>query len=249
MAFYTSILKHLFITNTEYLNLKSASQFHSKIASNFDALYTSSPAFQERFQVWSEVLNQYIPKNSRVLDLGCGSGVFSFYLAQEKNCEVIGIDGAENMIRLCEERREHLGLEQVRFLQAELPLSANTLIEPFDAIISSSVLEYIDDLPAVFHNIDVRLRKGGILVVSFPNRHSMYRRMEKWAYRLLGKPAYYQYVRHVITPQQLDEMLEKYDFRLKHVQYYASSGKFMRMLRALLPEKFATNLFVSVYEK
>ena len=229
--------------------LQSASQFHSQIASNFDALYTSSPAFQERYHIWREILNQYIAEESRVLDLGCGSGIFSFYLAQEKGCQVTGIDGAENMIRLCEERRAPLELPGVHFLQAELPLPETTLQETFDAVISSSVLEYIDDISSVFNNIDARLQKGGILIVSFPNRHSVYRWVEKWAYRLLGKPAYYQYVRHVITPKQLDEMLEKYDFRLKHLQYYASSGIFMRMLRALLPAKYATNLFVSVYEK
>ncbi len=140
-----------------------------------------------------------IPKG-QVLDLGCGSGIFSFYLAENKSCQVTGVDGAENMIGLCNQRRDALGLDQVKFLKAEIPLSPDTVDGHFDAVISSSVLEYIDDLEAVVRDINTRLGQGGILIVSFPNRDSVYRRMEKWSYRLLGKPAYYQYVRHVITP-------------------------------------------------
>jgi 2-polyprenyl-6-hydroxyphenyl methylase/3-demethylubiquinone-9 3-methyltransferase len=227
----------------------SAAQFHSQIASDFDALYASSPAFLERYKVWAALLDQFITPGSRVLDLGCGSGIFSFYLAKNKSCQVLGVDGAENMIGLCNQRRDTLGLNQARFLKADIPLSDNTLPERFDAVISSSVLEYIDDLPAVLRDIDARLGSGGVLILSFPNKSSVYRWMEKWSYRLLGKPAYYQYVRHVITPGELNHMLAAFGFQLKHTQYYAASGSIMRVLRALLPAKYATNLFVNVYAK
>ena len=226
--------------------MPTAAQFHSQIAQNFDALYSNSPAFQERFNVWTKILDKHIPEKSKVLDLGCGSGVFSFYLAMQKHCPVTGIDGAENMIRMCEARRKSLELEQARFIQADIPLSNDLLPERFDAVISSSVLEYIDDLGAVLKDIDGRLEKGGVFIVSFPNKNSVYRWAEKWSYRLFGKPAYYQYVRHVITPEDLGQMLSRYHFQLTHTQYYATTGKVMRLLRALLPAKYATNLFVSV---
>lgn len=228
---------------------QTAAQFHSQIASDFDALYASSPAFRERYEVWTSLLDQYIVPKGKVLDLGCGSGIFSFYLAENKSCQVTGVDGAENMIGLCNQRRDALGLDQVRFLKADIPLSPDTVDGHFDAVISSSVLEYIDDLEAVVRDINNRLGQGGILIVSFPNKDSVYRRMEKWSYRLLGKPAYYQYVRHVITPGELDGLLAGFGFKPMHIRYYASTGTIMRLLRALLPVKYATNLFVSVYTK
>ncbi len=229
--------------------LHTAAQFHSQIASDFDALYSTSPAFRERYNVWTSLLDKYIVPGAHILDLGCGSGIFSFYLAENKSCQVTGVDGAENMIGLCNQRRDALGLDQVKFLKAEIPLSPDTVDGHFDAVISSSVLEYIDDLEAVVRDINTRLGQGSILIVSFPNRDSVYRRMEKWSYRLLGKPAYYQYVRHVITPGELDGLLAGFGFKPKHTRYYASTGTIMRLLRALLPVKYATNLFVSVYTK
>lgn len=227
--------------------MSSPSEFHSQIATDFDDLYQKSPDFIQRYEVWTQLLTTHIPEGARVLDLGCGSGVFSFFLAA-RGCSVLGIDGAANMIALCEQRRLAAGLDRVSFQQAELPLPAAYLPEAsFDAVISSSVLEYIDDLPAIWQNIDRALKPGGVLIVSFPNRSSWYRQLESWLYKLTGKPAYFRYVKHVITVETLDRHLPAYR-RLAAV-YYANRSRRMQLFKALLPIRMASNLFAGVYQK
>lgn len=227
---------------------QTASQFHSTIASDFDALYQSSPVFRERYAVWTKLIDQYIDADNRVLDLGCGSGVFSFYAAA-KGCRVTGIDGAENMVALCEERRQNLGLEQLNFLRIEIPFDAGILSEKFDAVISSSVLEYVADIKGAVQNVSDLIQDNGLFIVSMPNRHSVYRFIERWSFRLTGRPAYYRFVRHVVTAEEMDCLLQPFGFKRIDIRYYAAAGGFMRFLKVLFPHRNATNLFVCVYRK
>jgi 2-polyprenyl-3-methyl-5-hydroxy-6-metoxy-1,4-benzoquinol methylase len=235
--------------NSEKDRSMSASQFHSNIAQDFDALYQNSPAFQERYQVWIQLLDLHVSAKARMLDLGCGSGIFSIYIAQKGNA-VTGIDGAANMIQLCQQRQSKLGIHHCTFQQLEMPFEQpEQLGQPFDALISSSVLEYIPDLDLMLAQINQCLAPNGTLILSFPNSKSIYRKFERWCYILTRKPAYYQYVHHVITPEALAQKLEKYNILPISTQYYASAGFVMRMLRLVFPKHRSSNLFVTVFRK
>lgn len=229
--------------------MSTPSEFHSQIAISFDDLYQKSPDFKQRYEVWTRILPQYIPAGVRVLDMGCGSGVFSLFLAK-KGHPVLGIDGAEQMIALCNTRSVQAGLQNVIFQRAELPLPAGYLPEAgFGAVISSSVLEYIEDLPGVLQNVDQALAKDGFFIVSFPNRSSWYRKLERLLFSLTGKPKYYQYVHNVLTVEALDELLAARNYTRLHVEYYANNSKVSKLLSSFLPLKRAANLFVGVYRK
>lgn len=223
---------------------QTATTFHHHIAANFADKYRTHPAFRERYAVWTALLDECIPPGSRVADWGCGSGVFSFYMAQ-KGCSVTGIDGAENMVALCQAEQQKQGLDNLTFYCKNLPLDSQFLLNQQDAIISSSVLEYVDDLPSLLQNVRDRLTRGGIFIASMPNQSSVYRQLERIVFRLTGRPAYYRFVRHVISEAAFAEQLATYGFRLKTTRYYAGN----RWLRTVLPERFSCNLFVSVFEK
>lgn len=223
---------------------QTATTFHHHIAANFADKYRTHPAFHERYAVWTALLDEYIAPGQRVLDLGCGSGVFSFYLAQ-KGCVVTGLDGAENMVALCRAEQQKLGLNNLNFYCQNLPLESQNLVDQQDAIISSSVLEYVDDLSAVLQNVSDLLPPGGIFIASMPNRSSAYRWLERVVFRLTGRPAYYRFVRHVVTEAAFTQQVVAYGFRLKTTRYYAGN----RWLRAILPKRMSDNLFVSVFEK
>src|SRR5262245_32401969 len=94
--------------------LSDAVNWFSEHAEAFHGLYTDQPQFVERLQVWHDVLDRYARPGALALDMGCGSGIFSFYLA-EKGCRVVGIDGAADMVALCERQRADRGLEHVTF--------------------------------------------------------------------------------------------------------------------------------------
>lgn len=237
--------KSYFSTNkTNKTMSANAYTFHSDIAESFDALYNTSPSFKERFAVWTNLLDRYIPNNARVLDLGCGSGIFGFYLAP-KVLDVIGVDGSDKMIDMAEAKKKQSGISNVRFLQAEIPLSPAVETGMLDAIISSSVLEYVLPLDETLQDCSRRLVSGGYLIVSMPNWKCWYRKLEKIIFALSGKPAYYRFVQHVVHPDQFNRKVESLGFQCIETQFYAKTS----FLGKLLPASAASNLFVSVYKK
>lgn len=97
-----------------------------------------------------------------VLDLGCGTGRHSLWLASA-GATVTGVDFSEGML---EEARAKPGAEAVRFLahdlQQPLPLAAGS----FDLVVSGLVLEHLAALDAFFAEARRVLRPGGRAVVS-----------------------------------------------------------------------------------
>lgn len=97
-----------------------------------------------------------------VLDLGCGTGRHSLWLASA-GATVTGVDFSEGML---EEARAKPGAEAVRFLahdlQQPLPFAAGS----FDMVVSGLVLEHLGALGAFFAEARRVLRPGGRAVVS-----------------------------------------------------------------------------------
>ena len=87
----------------------------------------------------------YIGQGTYVLDVGCGIGATPIYLARKYGCRVVGVDLVERMIGRSNERLRGTGLEdrgEFRVADAQdLPFGDGT----FDAVISESVLAFIDD--------------------------------------------------------------------------------------------------------
>ena len=224
----------------------NAVDFHSDIAQAFGDRYQQSADFKERFQVWTRLLDQYAQPGQRVLDAGCGTGIFSYYLAN-RGCLVTGIDGSAAMIRLC--RNQPAPVIPIQFKQGFLPLEAATTNEPFDVILSSSVLEYVPDLTATWQSFADQLQTGGYLIVSLPNRQSVYRRLERIGFWLTNRPAYLTHVRHYSTINSLAKSLINNGLLLKEHQTYGGTNAYARLLRTCLPAHYADTLFVAVFQK
>jgi len=98
----------------------------------------------------------------RVLDLGCGTGRHSLWLAG-RGAAVTGVDFSEGML---EEARGKPGADGVRFL-------AHDLLQPlpfedgsFDRVVSGLVLEHLSELGPFFAEARRVLRREGRAVVS-----------------------------------------------------------------------------------
>ncbi|MBO0933565.1 class I SAM-dependent methyltransferase [Fibrella aquatilis] len=222
----------------------NAVDFHSDIAVAFSKRYEQSADFQERYQVWTALFDTYIQPGQRVLDAGCGTGVFAHYLAK-RGCSVTGVDGSPEMIRLCQKEAG----PGVSFSVAMLPLTDLPEQPLFDVIISSSVLEYVPDLAQTLSSFDQYLRSGGHLLVSLPNRRSAYRILERLGYHLTGQPPYLQHVLHYSTATSLTDQLTPQTYHLLTQHTFGGTNIIARFMRRCLPATFADTLFVAVFQK
>jgi 2-polyprenyl-6-hydroxyphenyl methylase/3-demethylubiquinone-9 3-methyltransferase len=192
------------------------------------------------------VLDRHAVGAQSAIDLGCGSGVFTFYLA-DKGLRVVGIDAADRMIELCREEGRKRALQTVQFIKSELPKLPNVELEKADLIISSSVLEYVGNLHETFSVIRNLLASNGTLIVSFPNSCSIHRWNVRLMFAIFRRPKYYRYVKNVLSRESLARMLEEHGLRIQEVKYYAHRSMLLKVCKMLrFPEKYTENLFVAV---
>lgn len=85
-----------------------------------------------------------VDKDTRVLDVGCGMGFSSCYIAEKYGCKVVGIEIAEMMIQKARKRAKKMGLEdQVEFRVGDaynLPFEDNS----FDTVVTQFVSVFLE---------------------------------------------------------------------------------------------------------
>ncbi|MBT2757512.1 class I SAM-dependent methyltransferase [Mesobacillus foraminis] len=97
-----------------------------------------------------------------VLDLGCGTGHFSKYCAENGASKVIGVDISRNMIEQAEMYNKNENIEYICVPIEELDLPN----QKFDVIISSLAMHYIEDYSQLIKKIRDLLKKNGELIFS-----------------------------------------------------------------------------------
>lgn len=92
----------------------------------------------------AELLNKY-PPTGPILDLGCGSGNLSIYLAK-LGYQVTGIDFVEKAITNCRERAGSLPVEVTRLLEFQVAdaLKPSLLQRQFGAVVDSGFFHLFD---------------------------------------------------------------------------------------------------------
>jgi ubiquinone/menaquinone biosynthesis C-methylase UbiE len=110
------------------------------------------------------------PKKGEIaIDLGCGTGIYSIWLA-EKGLSVTGVDVSTEMIKVADKKASEKSLN-IHFQHADLhrlPFEDNT----FDLAVCNIVLEFVDSPEKVVAEGVRVLKKGGRLVVGMIGKHS-----------------------------------------------------------------------------
>ncbi len=159
--------------------------------------------------------------------------------AAGKNAAVTGVDASPEMIRLCNEKKTDLDLKNVKFLQGNI-LSLDELSLPkANLVISSSLLEYLEDIDVALDILVSLLREDGMLVVSLPNKSSLFRKLEPVAYRLTGRPGYYKFVKNVRTLEDFSRRLTARGLEITDQAYFSETP----LLSALFRKTGACEVF------
>jgi SAM-dependent methyltransferase len=123
---------------------------------------------KSRRGLYARRLDESIPFNSEVLEIGCGTGQLANFLGL--SCRrVVATDICLNSLRLGESFRRTHGLSRVRFLQMNLfrPAVARSR---FDVVICNGVLHHTSDPWAGFAKLVPLVKPGGHFVLGLYNR-------------------------------------------------------------------------------
>ena len=116
---------------------------------------------------FARLLDEAIPGNARILEIGCGTGQMSLYLARADRL-VIGVDLTRASLELAVGAAHRFKLRQVLFVETDLHhpgLRAGS----FDVVYSSGVLHHTPNPRAAFACIAQLLRPGGVMVLGLYN--------------------------------------------------------------------------------
>eukprot|EP01113_Clastostelium_recurvatum_P033215 TRINITY_DN4365_c0_g1_i2.p1 TRINITY_DN4365_c0_g1~~TRINITY_DN4365_c0_g1_i2.p1 ORF type:complete len:312 (+),score=50.86 TRINITY_DN4365_c0_g1_i2:28-936(+) len=114
-------------------------------------------------------------KGAKVLDVGCGIGGTSRWLAKEHDCRVTGITISSEQVLMARKLTQEAGLteDQVRFLELDaekMHLYFNGENEKkegnFDVVWISEAMSHLPDKNLFFENASKLLKQGGKLVVA-----------------------------------------------------------------------------------
>jgi len=108
-----------------------------------------------------------LPKDAKILDIGCGLGQFLYYLDKEGFRNLTGIDISKNQVELALKMQPHL---DIRFTDDTIKF-LNKFQEEHDVIVMNDVIEHLnlDELFKLLMGIHLSLKKNGLIIIKTIN--------------------------------------------------------------------------------
>jgi 2-polyprenyl-3-methyl-5-hydroxy-6-metoxy-1,4-benzoquinol methylase len=143
---------------------------------------TQLQANAQKFKHQVEVFKKHLPiENARVLDIGCGGGLFLSKLKQER-AQTIGIELSDS--RACYARTIHHLEIHKRLIESDFWQKGYK--NYFDAVTLWDVIEHVNYPFQTLQSAANVLKKGGLLLIDTPCRDSFYHQVGEMTYRLSG---------------------------------------------------------------
>lgn len=105
-------------------------------------------------------------KHKSVLDLGCGTGRFTFLLEELQPRKVTGVDISQNMLDIARQKAA-LKHSKAEFIKEDI--SRLNTDQKYDFVFSSTVTHYIKDLDSLFTKIFAMLNERCFCIMSVMN--------------------------------------------------------------------------------
>ncbi len=195
-----------------------------------------------RGDVFVGAASSAVPPNGLVLDYGCGPGRISVLLAR-RGFSVLGVDPSQPMIATAKQ-------QPLDELDVKFQLCPNCPDDvprgPYDAIVCSSVIEYVPDADRLLDWFHAALRPSGLLIISFANNRSLWR---AWV-DLRHSTTYLGAQRHTWSWRQFRGLLGRGGFTpVRRPTYFESPHGGSRHLRALCSSSLVGILGLVVVRK
>ncbi len=171
---------------------------------------------------------EILKRGGRLLDLGCGVGLFleAFSETARYKWKLYGLDINEKLIKKAKVRLR--GKAQKLFLGEVTSL--NLKVETFDCITCFDVLEHDHELKLTLSEIKRLLKPSGLLLIQAPNYSSVmaYLCGERWDWWAVPDHIFH------FNPRSLSSILQKHGFRIRKLYTWDP------------PEEFVSNIQGSV---
>lgn len=196
-------------------------------AANFNAIYNSdsfvSRLFNRVFRKAIFVRYQTAMseagdvKEKSILDIGCGSGVYSIELAKRGSRRVLGLDFSAPMLELARKSAAATNVvDRTEFVQAEF-LRHDFGGEQFDVSIAMGVFDYLEQAEPFLTKMASVTR--GTLVASFPRFSFVRGNARRLRYRLTGRGDVFYY-----EASEVDRLAERAGIKRHRLIHLGSSG-------------------------
>lgn len=214
-------------------------QHFQRSASGFDLIYTEEKSNfrkfldrrfrQDMYERYELTLQECMDiRGKRILDVGCGPGRYCVELAKAGPAEVLGLDFAENALRMARELAEDNGLSDVCSFRcadfAEYQFDTHQRhggFSPFHICLALGLFDYIaDPIPLISKMRDVTLEK---IIMTFPSKSTYRMAIRRVRYWLKRCPLF------LYDEKQIEDILAESDipnYTIRKLSGTDNSGDF-----------------------
>ncbi len=139
---------------------------------------------------WHRTVMSFIDEDlsgKKMLEVGCGNGDFSNYLALKRKADnILGLDFSTESIKIAEEKKKVFGAQGSSFMVGDaqnISLPDNS----FDIIVSCECLEHVPEPQKMVSEIYRLLKPGGKVVLTTENYFNAYA-YHRLYLKMIGRP-------------------------------------------------------------
>ena len=154
-------------------------------------------------------------KNITILDIGCGGGLLSEPMSR-LGADVVGIDASKNNIEIAELHAKKNNLNIKYYCTS--PEKFKPSIK-FDVILNMEIIEHVEDVEFFLKSCSNLLKKNGLMFVATLNKT-----LKSYLFAIIGAEYVLKWLpigthewEKFVKPDDLVNLLKKYDFRLENL--------------------------------
>jgi len=122
------------------------------------------------YRLLLQTIEPHLVNKKEVLDIGCGAGTLSFYLAS-KDIQATGVDISIRAIEACGITAKRLRLEKNTDFKV-LDFSKESIERKFDLVLCLELLEHLEDDKLAIKKIYENLEDNGVVIISTPSKNA-----------------------------------------------------------------------------